>query len=66
MEGDFLDGKRNGMWTAWHANGLKKSEGLYEGGREVGDWYTWKEDGKITTASAPSTAEDVQREWPSR
>ncbi len=28
--GSYIDGKQNGLWTFWHDDTLKKSEGTYK------------------------------------
>ena len=38
------DGKE-GKWTRWWKNGIKKSEGFYEKNKKVGYWVEWNQSG---------------------
>ena len=38
------DGKE-GKWTRWWKNGIKKSEGFYDKNKKVGYWVEWNESG---------------------
>ena len=44
-EGGFIikngDSVKNGTWTWYHKNGVKKEEGDYKNGHKVGNWYEW-------------------------
>lgn len=45
-EGNYKDGKKEGLQPEWHENGQKQSEGNYKGGKEVGLHTWWHEDGQ--------------------
>ena len=58
IEGTIKDGKRDGLWTEWHENGMKKRETTYKDGKEDGlvkSWWSnrglkekiYYEDGKV-------------------
>ena len=38
------DGK-DGKWTRWWKNGIKKSEGFYKKNKKVGYWVEWNQSG---------------------
>ena len=38
------DGKE-GKWTRWWKNGIKKSEGFYKKNKKVGYWVEWNQSG---------------------
>jgi len=40
-EGNFKDGKRDGLSTKWYANGQKGYEGSYKGGKKDGFYNNW-------------------------
>lgn len=44
-EGQYLDGKEDGLWRDLHPNGQLASEGRYRAGRQVGVWRFWNADG---------------------
>lgn len=44
------DYKRHGLWTTYHANGEKASQGYYDHGRQVGEWSYWDETGRRVAA----------------
>ena len=46
-EGDYKNGKPNGLLTYWYNNGNKMREGKLKNGIPVGSWTTYKEDGSI-------------------
>lgn len=43
QEGYFKDGKLEGTWTAYDAEGNKKSIGEYSNGQKTGKWVFWSE-----------------------
>jgi antitoxin component YwqK of YwqJK toxin-antitoxin module len=45
-EGEYKDGKEEGLWTFWHDNGQKEKEGVFKDGKEEGLWTEWDENGK--------------------
>ena len=45
MEGEFLNGNKNGHWTTWFENGNKQSEGYFKDGFREGAGPVWNEDG---------------------
>jgi antitoxin component YwqK of YwqJK toxin-antitoxin module len=40
-EGDYVDGKKHGLWTTYYANGNKRSEGEYNRGKKEGVWIQY-------------------------
>jgi len=47
MDGEFRDGKRNGIWVSWYMNGKKWSEGAFRNGKSEGRRVTYFENGKV-------------------
>ena len=47
MDGEYKNGKRNGLWVSWYTNGKKWSEGAYKNGKSEGRRATYFENGKI-------------------
>jgi antitoxin component YwqK of YwqJK toxin-antitoxin module len=45
FEGEYKEGKMEGIWIEWHANGTKLNEGEYKEGKEEGKWIQWCENG---------------------
>ncbi|WP_211165434.1 toxin-antitoxin system YwqK family antitoxin [Flavobacterium silvaticum] len=43
QQGFFKDGKADGKWVAFDANGNKKSIGEYSKGQKTGKWFFWNE-----------------------
>ncbi len=39
--------KAEGPWVSYYDNGMKKIEGQYKNGREVGKWVYYNEDGSV-------------------
>ncbi|WP_343610936.1 hypothetical protein [Novosphingobium sp.] len=44
-EGNYVDGKEQGLWTDYHPNGQMAARGLYADGAESGAWEFWNADG---------------------
>ena len=44
-EGNYKDGKPDGLWVRWHKNGQKKSESNYKDGVEISVKY-WNSKGE--------------------
>ena len=47
MDGEYNDGKRNGLWVSWYMNGNKWSEGAFKNGKSEGRRVTYFENGKV-------------------
>jgi len=45
VEGKFLNGKQEGVWTYFHKNGSRFRTGKYLDGRANGQWVIWRMDG---------------------
>src|SRR5258705_120146 len=45
-EGEYFDGKEEGIWRDFHANGQLAAEGCYEAGKESGVWRFYDVNGK--------------------
>jgi antitoxin component YwqK of YwqJK toxin-antitoxin module len=44
-EGQYVDGKEDGLWRDFHPDGRAAAEGRYREGQEVGVWRFWNLDG---------------------
>ena len=47
-EGDLIDGRREGLWQRYHANGAVRSEIHYHNDTPFGDYKVYSEDGLLT------------------
>ena len=45
-EGNYKDGKEDGLWVHWHENGQKRSESNLKDGKENGLWLMWHKNGQ--------------------
>ena len=54
-EGNYKDGKPDGIYTRWYENGQKKEERTYKDGKYHGLWIEYKKDG---TESSRETYKD--------
>ena len=45
MEGNYKDGKMDGLWTQWHENGQKQREVNFKDGKEDGLAVMWNQNG---------------------
>ena len=46
VEGNYKDGKPDGLWLKWHKNGQKRSEENWKDGKPNGLWVNWHENGQ--------------------
>ena len=46
VEGEFVDGSRQGKWTFWHRNGQVSLVGRFENDKQNGLWTAYHENGK--------------------
>jgi len=47
MEGHYIDGRKNGIWTWWYDTGVKQSEGNYLDDEQDGLWLYFATDGSV-------------------
>ncbi len=52
MQGQFVDGEREGTFTWYHPNGQRQLSGTYHAGKQVGQWVWWHENGLKATQGA--------------
>lgn len=46
-KGNYIDGKKEGLWEEYHQNGQLKAKGVYEEGKKNGTWEVFNEQGKL-------------------
>ena len=46
-EGNYINGKKEGIWKEWFDNGKLKGEGNYINGKKEGIWKGWHENGQL-------------------
>ncbi len=46
LQGEYVDGEREGLWLSWHSNGENRGEGRLHRGRHIGTWIMWDENGQ--------------------
>ena len=44
-DGEQIDGRKEGEWVSYYANGNKMSEGRYHAGKKVGPWVQYHPNG---------------------
>jgi len=47
MEGNFVDGKRDGEWMSWYANGVVWSKGYFKDGLRTGKSWAYYPSGNL-------------------
>lgn len=47
-KGNYIDGKKEGLWEEYYHNGKLKAKGVYKEGKEDGTWEVFNEQGKLT------------------
>jgi antitoxin component YwqK of YwqJK toxin-antitoxin module len=50
VDGEFANGKQQGVWTFYHENGKLFRTGKYIDGRADGQWAIWRDDGSKWSA----------------
>jgi antitoxin component YwqK of YwqJK toxin-antitoxin module len=51
-EGQIIDGKKEGYWVTYYANGNKRSEGAYKNGQKEGKWLQYHQNGNKQSESS--------------
>jgi antitoxin component YwqK of YwqJK toxin-antitoxin module len=46
-KGNYIDGKKEGLWEEYYQNGQLKAKGVYKEGKEDGAWEVFNEQGKL-------------------
>ena len=46
LQGEYIDGVREGLWLAWYSNGNDRGKGRLYRGRRMGTWTMWDEKGQ--------------------
>lgn len=52
LQGEYVDGVRQGLWLSWHPNGNKRGEGRLHLNRRIGTWIRWDEKGQKRSEAA--------------
>lgn len=47
VEGQFANGKAQGVWRAWHNNGELARQGEFRQGQPAGEWRAWSRNGRL-------------------
>ncbi len=45
--GKFVNGKMDGIWISYNANGTRAGEAVYHNGEKTGDWKIYNETGSL-------------------
>lgn len=49
-EGQYINGRMEGVWTWWYSDGEKKRQGKYVQGKKDGKWMDWYKNGNPRAA----------------
>jgi len=60
-EGEYDDGKKDGLWKYWDQKGNKWQEGAYLNGERDGSWITWNANGKKRNETVYKNGEFVTK-----
>ena len=47
LEGEYRDGKKEGLWTYRDKNGQKVGEGEFKDDKQEGLWTLWEDNGQM-------------------
>ena len=59
LEGNYINGKYDGIWTQWFANGQKFIEGKYNEDMLIGFWRQWYKNGEIFSSGVYQNSKQV-------
>jgi antitoxin component YwqK of YwqJK toxin-antitoxin module len=62
QRGSFKDGKKDGPWVRYHANGQLRNKGTYKDGERDGPWVYYNEDGTVNEAYTGTFKDGVKVE----
>lgn len=60
-DGETVNGKKEGPWTTFYANGNKRSEGAYKAGQRHGPWTYYHQTGGIDYTAEFNQGKNVGR-----
>ena len=46
MQGEYIDGVRDGLWRSWWSDGIMRGEGRLYRNKRIGTWTMWHENGQ--------------------
>ncbi len=46
LQGEYVDGVREGLWRSWYPNGRMRGEGRLHRDRRIGTWTMWHDNGQ--------------------
>ncbi len=46
LQGEYVDGVREGLWLSWHPNGNNRGQGRLYRNRRYGTWIMWDDNGQ--------------------
>lgn len=53
--GDFVNGKKHGVWISYHANGMMHDSATYDNGNRTGTALSWHSNGFLSDSSVYNT-----------
>ena len=63
MQGNFVHGKRDGLWTIWDAKGVKISESTYKDDKLNGKFSRWYSSGVLESEGEYIDAQLVSAQY---
>lgn len=51
-DGEFVDGKKSGVWTSYYTSGKPSAKGTISNDEPTGEWTYWFEDGKTSSTGS--------------
>ena len=65
MQGEYLDGVREGLWRSWYSDGRMRGEGRLHRNKRVGTWTMWHDNGqkRIETTYDKGLAHGRSTSW---
>ncbi len=65
MQGEYVDGVRDGLWRSWYPDGRMRGEGRLHRNKRIGTWTMWHDNGqkRIETAYDKGLAHGRSTAW---
>jgi len=61
-QGNYTQGKEDGLWYGWHPDGKLRFQGIFLAGVRSGNWQYWNEDGSHDTEFSGNYIDDVKQQ----
>ena len=60
IEGEYLNSKKNGLWTTYYSDGQERKIGFYKYSKKDGEWKYYNRKGELISTVTYKDGKDVK------